>query len=109
MPKIRGLLSVHPLPLHMAEEIDLVLAAKISAALGVEFRRSAMLFLPLDQLGFGLPSALRINGQLVLDAILRACNHPLWPFKQIAHITSLNWGCCSNDCVNPFHTLRDGR
>lgn len=93
----------------MAEEIDLVLAAKISAALGVEFRRSAVLFLPLDQLGFGFPSVLRTNGQLGLDAILRACNHPLWPFRQIAHITSLNWGYCSNDCVNPFHTLRDGQ
>lgn len=71
IPRIRGILNIHPLPVKMAEELDLALVKKISRALGVEFRNSTLLFLPLDQLGFGFPSLFRINGELVIAALLR--------------------------------------
>lgn len=102
IPRIRGILNIHPLPVKMAEELDLALVKKISRVLGVEFRNSTLLFLPLDQLGFGFPSLFRINGELVIAALLRLLDHPLIPFRRVGNFVWNNWVCVGSDCVSPF-------
>lgn len=102
LPKIRGVLSLQPLPLSMALELDSALVRKVSEALGVAYRDSPVMMLPIDQLGFGLPSLFRLNGELAIGGLLRSLNSPLPPFRCLASMTWLNWSCRGYMCANPF-------
>lgn len=102
IPKIRGVLNLQPLSLQMAEELDYAMARKVSEALGVRFRRTTAMFLPISQLGFGLPSIVRINGQAAISAVLRSLNSPLAPLAMVAAVTHRNWSCHGHSCGNPF-------
>lgn len=84
LPKIRSTLSMQPLPMRMAQDVDRALAHKVSLALGVEYRDTTALTLPLHMLGLGFPSIVHVNGEVAFDALLRQLNHPLAPFKDIA-------------------------
>lgn len=102
LPKIRGILSLHPMPLYMADEVDQVLARKIHDALGVPYRNTTALFLPVTQLGFDLPSIYRLNAEIVIDRVMRSLNHPLEPFSKVAWTTWHNINCQAHNCANAF-------
>lgn len=111
IPKIRGILSLQPLLMDMAHELDLALVRKVSATLGVAFRRSPLLFLQLEQLVFAFPSIFRLNGELAIASLLRSLNHPLPPFRMLSVLTWVNWSCQEHGCCNPFDlgTAKDPR
>lgn len=105
LPKVRNRLALQPLPMHMAEKIDQAVTRKVSSALGIGFRNTTALSLPVSHLGFGLPSFLRVNGELAITMVLRSLNHPLAPFRNVAQVLLINWSCLENRCVNPFFDI----
>lgn len=99
-------MSLQPLPMDMAHELDLALSRKASAALGVAFRRSPLLFLQLGQLGVAFPSIFRLNGELAIASLLRSLNHPLPPFRMLSVLTWVNWSCQEGAATRSMSALQ---
>ncbi|KAK0493401.1 hypothetical protein EDD18DRAFT_1356841 [Armillaria luteobubalina] len=99
----RALLSLQPVTMCRAEQLDHMIAAKVHDLLGFPFQPlTDILMLPIAAMGFKFPSITRINLGIAIDGVARDLNHHIPAYKAMAHITLADWTCMINGCINPF-------
>lgn len=101
--KCRTLLSLQPVTLKEAEQLDSLIMRKTHDALGFPFQPSTNIAtLPVAHHGFGFPSIARINAGLAIEGLLRDLNHHIPAYRSMAHITKTDWTCEKCGCINPL-------
>ncbi|KAK0461551.1 hypothetical protein IW261DRAFT_1348618 [Armillaria novae-zelandiae] len=101
--RAQALLSLQPITMCEAEQLDHMIAAKAHDLLGFPFRPLMdVLTLPIAAMGFEFPSIMRINLGITIDGVARDLNHHVPAYKAMAHITLADWTCAINGCINPF-------
>jgi hypothetical protein len=97
------MLAFQPLASAQASSLDMQLAHKIHAYLGMPFHfNSALLTLPVHLRGFGFPSIARLNSALAVSGLQRDLNHHIPVFRNVAQITLADWTCQINRCIPPL-------
>ncbi|KAK0484562.1 hypothetical protein IW261DRAFT_1330511 [Armillaria novae-zelandiae] len=99
----QALLSLQPVTMREAEQLDHMITAKAHDLLGFPFRPlTDVLTLPIAAMGFKFPSITRINLGIAIDGVACDLNHHAPAYKAMAHITLADWTCAINGCINPF-------
>ena len=101
--RCRALLSLQPVTLKEAEQLDSLIMRKAHDALGFPFQPTTNIAtLPVAQHGFGFPSIVRINAGLAIEGLSRDLNHHIPAYRTMALITKMDWTCEKCGCVNPL-------
>nr|VWO99263.1 MRP-like transporter [Ganoderma boninense] len=101
--RIRPYLSYQPVTRAHANDLDRLLATRIHEYFRFPFRfHSALLFLPLSQLGFDFPSISHLNDVAAVAGLVRDLNHHVPTFQTMARITLADWTCLLNHCRSPL-------
>ena len=101
--RCRALLSLQPVTLKEAEQLDSLIMRRAHEALGFPFQPSTNIAtLPVTQHGFGFPSVVRINAGLAIEGLSHDLNHHIPAYQTMAHITKADWMCEKCGCVNPL-------
>ena len=101
--KCRALLSLQPVTLKEAEQLDSLIMRKAHDVLGFPFQPTTNIAtLPVAQHGFGFPSIVRINAGLAIEGLSRDLNHHIPAYRTMALITKMDWTCEKCGCVNPL-------
>jgi hypothetical protein len=101
--RIRPLLAFQPLTEAQASTLDMQIAHKVHAYLGMPFHfNSTLLSLPVNYWGFGFPSIVHMNAALAVAGIQQDLNHHISFFCNVAHVTLADWACQLNHCAAPL-------
>ena len=104
--KRRALLSLQPVTMKEAEQLDSLIMRKAHEILGFPFQpTTSIATLPVAQHGFGFPSVARINAGLAVEGLSRDLNHHIPAYKTMAHITRADWICEKCGCINPLDEI----
>lgn len=102
--QICPLLSFQPLSETHANTLDMMIAHKVHAYLGMPFHfNSSLLTLPVSSWGFGFTSIARLNSTLAVSGLQQDLNHHIPILRNIARVTLADWMCQLNRCQPPLH------